>query len=124
MFKSCLLNIMSTLDNSYSFMISSFFQWPIKIIPETILWCSIIFLALFTPSQYHESIAAYKSPPPKETQPNFMMSDPILCMLPYLWIIFSGVMLIIYCINSRSSMMSLYLQYKNAHWLILKNIID
>ena len=36
--------------------------------------------------------------------------------------IFSGVMLIVYCINGRSPIMSLDLQYKNSHWLILKNI--
>ena len=33
-------------------------------------------------------------------------------------------MLIVYWINGRSAMMSLDLQYKNAHWLILKNIQD
>ena len=31
------LNIMSTLQKKLLFMISSFFQWPIIIIPETIL---------------------------------------------------------------------------------------
>ena len=45
-------------------------------------------------------------------------------MLPYNWMIFSGVMLIVYCINGPSAIMSLDLQYKNAHWLILKNIQD
>ena len=45
-------------------------------------------------------------------------------MLPYLWMIFSGVMLIVYCINGRSAIMSLYLQYRNTDWLILKNIKD
>ena len=99
------------------FMISSFFQWPIRIITETILWCTIIFLAFFTRSQYHELIAAYHSPPPKETRPNFMMSNPTFCMLPYHLMIFFVVMIIIYCINGRSEMMSLYSQYKNAHWL-------
>ena len=103
-------------------MIPSFFQWPIRIIPKTILWCSIIFLALFTFSQYHKRIAAYQSPPPKKIRPNFMMSDPKFCMLPYHWIIFSGVMLIVYCINDRSAMISLDIQYRNAHWLIIKNI--
>ena len=105
-------------------MISSFFQWPIIIIPETILWCYIIFLEFFTCSQYHKLITAYQSPPPEETRPNFMMSYPTFCMLPYHWNIFSGIMLIVYCINGRSSMTSLDLQYRNAHWLILKNIKD
>ena len=95
-----------------------------RIIPETILWCTIIFLAFFTRSQYYERIAAYQSPPPEDTRPNFMMSDPTFCMLPYHWMIFSGVMIIAYCINGWSAMMSLDLQYKNAHWLILKNIQD
>ena len=90
--------------------------------PWKILWCSIIFVAFFTCSQYHERIAAYQSPPPKKTRPNCMMSDPTLCMLPYHWMILSGVMLIVYCINGRSAMMSLDLQYINSHWLILKNI--
>ena len=103
-------------------MISRFFQWPIRIIPETILWCYIIFLAFFTRLQYHKRITAYQSPPPEEIQPNFMMSDPTFCMLPYHGMIFSGVMLILYCINGRSAMMSLDLQYRNYHWLILKNI--
>ena len=53
-----------------------------------------------------------------------MMSNPTLCMLPYHWMIFSCVMLIVYCINGLSAMMSIDLQYKNAHWLILKNIKD
>ena len=88
--------------------------------PETILWCSIIFLAFFTHSQYHERIAAYQSPPPKKTRPNFMMSDPTFYMLQYHWMIFSGVILIVYCINGWS----LYLQYINSHWLILKKIKD
>ena len=105
-------------------MKSRLFQWPIRIIPETIFWCCIIFLALFTCSQYHERIAAYQSPPPEESRPKFMMSNPTLCMLPYHWMIFSGVMLIVYCINGRSEMMSLDLQYRNSHWLILKNIKD
>ena len=51
-----------------------------------------------------------------------MISDPTLCMLPYHWIILSGIMLTVYCINGRSAMMSLELQYRNAHWLIIKNI--
>ena len=50
------------------------------------------------------------------------MSDPTFCMIPYHWMIFSGIMLTVYCINGRSEMMSLYLQYRNAHWLIIKNI--
>ena len=103
-------------------MISSFFQCPIKIIPEKILWFSIIFLAFFTRSQYHKRIAAYQTPPHEVTQPNFMMSDPKNCMLPYYSMILSGVMLIVYCINGWSAIMSLDLQYRNAHWLILKNI--
>ena len=103
-------------------MISSFFQWPIRIIPETILWYSIIFLAFFTHSQYQEQITAYQSLPPKKTRPNFMTSDPKFCMLPYHWMIFSGIMLTIYCINGRSAMMSLDLQYRNAHWLIIRKI--
>ena len=45
-------------------------------------------------------------------------------MLPYQWMIFSGVMLIVYFINGRSAMMSLDLKYRNDHWLILKNIQD
>ena len=105
-------------------MISSFFQWPIRIISKIILWCSIIFLAFFNRSQYHEHIAAYESPSHEDTRPNFMMRDPKCCMLPYNWMIFSGVMLIVYCINGWSTMMSLDLQYKNSHWLILKNIQD
>ena len=104
------------------FMVLSLFKWPIRIIPEPILLWSIIFLALFTRSQYHERIAAYQSPPPKETQPNFMMSDPTFCMIPYHWMIFSGIMLTIYCINGRSAMISLDFQYRNAHWLIIRNI--
>ena len=28
-------------------MISSFFQWPIRIVPEKILWCTIIFSSIF-----------------------------------------------------------------------------
>ena len=103
-------------------MISSFFQWPIRIIPETILWYSIILLAFFTRSKYHERITAYQSPPPKKTRPNFMMRNPTLCMLPYHWMIFSGIILTVYCINGRSAMMSLDLQYRNAHWLIIINI--
>ena len=103
-------------------MISRFFQWPIIIIPETILWCSIIFLELFTRSQYHERIIAYQSPPLDKKRPNFMMSYPKLCMLLYHWMIFSGIMLTLYCINVRSAMMSLDLQYRNAHWLIIINI--
>ena len=51
-----------------------------------------------------------------------MMSDPTFCMLPYHWMIFSGIMLTIYCINGRPAMMSLDLQYRNAHWLIIRNI--
>ena len=105
-------------------MISRIFQWSIRIIPETILWCSIIFLTLFNRLQYHERITAYQPPPPKEIRPNFIMSDPTFCMLLYHWMVFSGVMLIIYCINVRSAMMSLDLQYKTAHWFILKNIKD
>ena len=89
------------------FMISRLFQWPIRIIPETILWCSIIFLELFTRSQYHARIAAYQSPPPEVTRPNFMMSNPTFCMLPYHWMVFSGIMLTVYCIRGRSGMMSL-----------------
>ena len=81
------------------FIISSFFQWPIRNIPETILWCSIILLALFTRFQYHKRIAAYQSPSPEDTRTNFMMRDPTFCMLPYHWMIFFGVMLIVYCIN-------------------------
>ena len=103
-------------------MISRFFQWPIRIIPETILWCFTIFLAFFTCSQYQKKIAAYQSLPPEKKRPNFMMSDLTLCMLPYYWMIFSGIMLTLYCINGRSAMMSLDLQYINAHWLIIKNI--
>ena len=103
-------------------MILRFFQWPIRIITKKILWCSIIFLALFTRSQYHERITAYQSPPPDKTRPNFMMSDPTFCMLPYHWMVFSGIMLTVYCINGWSEMMSLDLQYRNAHWLIIKNI--
>ena len=105
-------------------MISSFFQWPIIIIPETTLWCFIIFLALFTHSIYHEHITAYQSPLPEKTQPNFMLNDPTLCMLPHHWIVFSGGMLTLYFINGRSAMKSPALQYQNAHWLILKNIQD
>ena len=105
-------------------MISSFFKWPIIVIPETILWCTIIFLALFTRSQYYERIVAYQSPPPQDTQPNFMMSNPTFCMLLYHWMIFSGVIIIVYCINGWSAMMSLDLQYKKSYWLILKNIQD
>ena len=104
------------------FMISSFFQWPIRIIPEKILWYSIIFLAFFTCSQYHELIASYQSPPPEKTQPNFMMNDPSFCMLPYHYMIFSGIMLTVYCINGWSSIMPLDLQYIKAHWFIIKNI--
>ena len=103
-------------------MISRFFQWQIRIIPKTILWCSIIFLAFSTLSQYHECIAAYQSPPPDKTRPNFVMSNPTFCMLPYHWMIFPGVILTVYCINSRSEMMSLDLQYRNTHRLIIKNI--
>ena len=103
-------------------MISSFFQWPIRIIPEIILWCSIIFLAFFTRSQYHKRIAAYISPRPDKTQPNFMMSNPTFCILLYHWMIFSGLMLTVYCINGWSVMVSLDLQYINAHWLIIKSI--
>ena len=104
------------------FMISSFFQWTIRIIPKTILCYSIIFLALFTCSQYHERITAYQSPPPKKTRPNFMTSDQKFCMLPYHWMIFSGIMLTVYCINGSSAMMSLYSQNRNTHWLIIRNI--
>ena len=103
-------------------MISSFFKWPIRIIPKNILWCSIIFLALFTSSQYHKKIIAYQSPPPEKTRPNFMMSDPKFCMLPYHQMIFSGIVITIYCINGWSAMMSLDLQYRNSHQLIIKNI--
>ena len=56
-------------------MVSIFFQWPIRIIPETILWYSIILLALFNRLQYHKQITAYQSLPPKKTQPNFMVSE-------------------------------------------------
>ena len=70
--------------------------------------------------QYHERIAAYQLPPPYKTRPNFMMSDPIFCMLSYYWMIFSGVMITVYCINGWSEMMSVDLQYRNAHWLIIK----
>ena len=82
------------------------------------------FLAFFTRSQYHEHITAYQSPSPEDTQPNFMMGNPKFCMLLYYWMIFSSVMIIVYYINGWSAMMSLDLQYKNAHWLILKNIKD
>ena len=103
-------------------MISSFFQWSIRIITKTILWYSIIFLALFTHSQYHKLITAYQSPPSEKTRPNFMMSNPKFFMLPYHWMIFSGIMLTIYCINGRSEIISLDLQYRNAHWFIIRNI--
>ena len=104
------------------FMISSFFQWPIRIIPKTILWYSIIFLALFTRLQYHKRITSYQSPLPETTRTNFMMSNPKLCTVLYHWMTFSGIMLTVYCINGRTAMMSLDLQYRNAHWLIIKNI--
>ena len=103
-------------------MISSLFQWPIIIISKTILWYSIIFLAFFTRSQYHKRITAYQSPPLQKTQPNFMMSDQKFCMLSYHWMIFSGIMLHVYCINGWPAMISLDLQYRNAHWLIIRNI--
>ena len=104
------------------FMISSFFQWQIRIIPEKILWCSIVFLAFFTRPQYHERISAYQSPPPEKIRPNFMMSDPTFCILPYHWMIFSGIMLTVHFINFRSEIISLDFQYRKAHWLIIKNI--
>ena len=106
------------------FMISRFFQWPIRIIPETILWYSIILLAFFTCQKYHKGITAYQSPPPKKTRPNFMMSYPKLCMLPYHCMIFSGIMLTVYYITGWSAMMSLDFQYRDAHWLIIINPIN
>ena len=36
--------------------------------------------------------------------------------------IFSGIMITVYCINGRLEMMSLDLQYRNAHWLIIRKI--
>ena len=103
-------------------MISSFFQRPIRIIPETILWYSIIFLEFFTHSLYHKQITAYQSLSPNKTRPNFMMSDPTCCMLPYHWMIFSGIMITVYCINGWSEKMSLNLHYRNSYWLFIRNI--
>ena len=94
------------------FMISSFFQWPIRIISKTILCCTNIFLAFFTCSQYYERIASYQSQPSEDTRPKFMMSNPTFCILTYHWMIFSGVMLILYCINGQSARMSLYYNTK------------
>ena len=50
------------------------------------------------------------------------MSDLKFCLLPYHWMIFSGIMITIYCINEWSAMMSLDFQYRDAHWLIIINI--
>ena len=104
------------------FMISILFKWPIKNIPETTLSYSIIFFAFFTRSKYHKKIIAYKSPPPEKTRPKLMTRDPTFCILPYHWMVFSGMILTVYCINNRSAMMSLDLQYITAHWLIIRNI--
>ena len=80
------------------------------------------FLSILYLLAIYERIAAYQSPPPKKTRPNFMMRNPTFCMLPYHWMILSVIMLTLYCIDVQSEIMSLDFQFRNAYWFIIKNI--
>ena len=104
-------------------MISTFCQWPIRIIPKNLVvyhyFPSIPYsLAI---SRTHRSLSITTT---RVNTTKLRDERSNICMLPYHWMIFSGVMLIAYCINGRSEMMSLDLQYINAHCLIPKNIKD